>query len=254
MKKPNIMKTIAFVFLITCAPLWGQQDSIPRKNIIKTNLTGFIFRNYQLTYERALNKTFSVNITYAKMPEGGLPIVKNYLDSDDNFSQTQISNQSFTLETRIYLGKGWGKGFYIAPYYRNSKLEIKELVYDFDETLNEVTGQYYENIPVTFSGSIKSNNFGLLIGTQWLLGKKQNWVIDFWILGAHYGKAKGNLNGALKNISLSPHQQELLQQELIDLDIPILEYSVKTHANGAIADIDSPWLGLRSGLSFGFRF
>lgn len=248
------MKKIAYFLLIACLPVWAQEDSIPKKNIIKSNLTGLIFRNYQLTYERAFSKNFSANITYAKLPEGKLPIAKNYLDSDDNFGETRIAQQSFTLETRIYVGKGWGKGFYIAPYYRYSKLDVKELIYDFEETVNEETGQYHGNIPVTFSGNITSNNFGLMFGVQWLLGKNRNWVIDFWILGGHYGKGKGDLTGTLKNTNLSPNQQELLQQELLDLDIPIIEYTVKTNINGASAKVDSPWLGLRSGLSFGYRF
>jgi hypothetical protein len=31
---------------------------------------------------------------------------------------------TITPEVRFYLGKGYGKGFYIAPFYRNLKYDI----------------------------------------------------------------------------------------------------------------------------------
>jgi len=40
----------------------------------------------------------------------------------------------------------------------------------------------------------------------------------------------------------------------VDLGIPIVEYEITTTANGAKIKLDGPWAGLRSGLSFGYRF
>ena len=218
-----------------------------QKNIIKTNLTAYSFRNVNLTYERALAKWFSVSVGYANMGKGDIPM-KSLIPADakDDFQDIQIGNSSFTLETRFYVGKqGYGKGFYIAPYYRNTNFKTDNFTYELD-----ANGQ---TIPVKISGNAKGNSAGLLIGAQWFLGKKKNWALDWWILGAHYGSGKGDFRGNSSR-PLTADEQAILKSELEGLDIPLVEYTTKVDANGASINLDGPWAGLRSGLSFGYRF
>jgi len=53
---------------------------------------------------------------------------------------------------------------------------------------------------------------------------------------------------------LSDHSQSNFRDHLEDLDISLFEYKVTTDSSGALIDLDSKWLGVRSGISFGYRF
>ena len=166
-----------------------------KMNLIKINLTGLPIRNYSLQYERVLNKVISVGISYKNMPEGNLPFknqILNSIDESDTESRDIInnftlSNYAITPEIRFYLGKkGYGRGFYIAPFFRNAGYEGN----NFDVSYKDEN-----NIDQTLSlsGDIKSNTFGILFGSQWSLSK--HIVLDWWILGPHIGSGKGNLSG-----------------------------------------------------------
>jgi hypothetical protein len=41
-------------------------------------------------------------------------------------------------EVRFYLGKGYGKGFYIAPFYRNLKYDITGVNFTYTNQIEEV--------------------------------------------------------------------------------------------------------------------
>ena len=221
-------------------------QSSEKMNIVKTNLTAYAFKNFNISYERAIAKWFSVNVSYGKMPEGKLPFQSLLAaDAKNDFENLEVGNAAFTLETRFYLGKGYGKGFYIAPYYRNTQFKARNLTYDLELST--------ETLPVNISGKATGNSAGLMIGAQWFLGKNNNWIIDWWIVGAHYGSGKGDFV-AKSNQTLTTDQQAQLKNELEDLDIPMVEYTVQTNANGATIKLDGPWAGLRSGVSFGYRF
>ncbi len=92
-----------------------------------------------------------------------------------------------------------------------------------------------------------------MIGAQWLLGKKDNWVLDVWFIGGHYGGATGTIIGK-SGRPLSVEEQNQLNNDIQDLDISLFDYAVTTNASGATIALDSKWLGVRSGVSFGYRF
>jgi hypothetical protein len=92
-----------------------------------------------------------------------------------------------------------------------------------------------------------------MIGAQWFLGESKNWVLDWWIIGAHYGASKGDFN-AKTSRTLNAIEQQELKKQLEDLDIPLVDYTVTVNSNGAAMKVDGPWAGLRTGLSFGYRF
>ncbi len=235
-------------------PATTDSSSSSRKmNIIKTNLTGIPLRNYSLQYERVLNKRLSLALSYRNMPEGPIPfkqLIINSLDAGDQEAIDQVeslrlSNTAITAELRWYVGKkGYGRGFYIAPFYRyaNHKAGNVSIEYTADQGGTE---------KINLSGSLVSNTGGLLFGAQWFLGKAI--VLDWWIFGPHYGGGNGDLKG-LTSSPLSPQEQADLKQELEDIDIPLTTKTVVVDANGASVKLDGPWAGIRAGLSIGIRF
>ena len=222
------------------------------KNIIKTNVTGFIFKNFQGTYERVLNKVVSVNVSYGFVPKGKIPFSSMLPDdTDSGFKEISLSGNNLTLESRFYIGKkGFGQGFYLAPYYRYSSYQVS----NFSKTITvNINGIPYDNVIINFAGDTSAHSGGLLLGAQWFLGKSNNIVLDAWFLGGHFGKAKGNLDG-ITNRKLSSQEQQEVQMELNNLDIPIVDYKATVSENGANFKVDGPWAGLRAGLSLGYRF
>ncbi len=222
-----------------------------KKNIVKTNVTAYAFRNINLSYERSINQWFSINAGFGSMPQGDIPFLKSFLgDSDKEFSNIQAGLTNFTIEPRFYLGDGYGKGFYLAPYYRYTSFTADNFVYTY-ETNDPINGP--TDIPLNVSGKATANSVGLMLGVQFFLGKSKNWVLDWWIVGAHYGTGNGDFVGK-SNRLLSPEEQHAIATDLEDINIPLIKYEVQTNANGVTIKLDGPWAGLRSGLSFGYRF
>lgn len=243
------MKTKILCLLLMSGITANAQES---KNTFKTNLTGYFFRNFNLSYERSINKTFAINIGFGTVPKGDVPMMKKFIgeDADQEIRNIQFGSTTFTIEPRIYFGKKYNAGFYLAPYYRYTNMKVDSFVYDFSYTTDD---NVEREIPLDMSGKITANSFGLMIGAQWLIGKKQNWVIDWWIVGGHYGFSKGDIQGKSRN-NLTPEDQRRINEDLNDLDIPIIDYKAVVNNNGATVKIDGPWAGLRSGIAFGYRF
>lgn len=226
--------------------------SAEKMNIVKTNVTGYVFRNINISYERAINQWFSVNLGFGTMTEGKVPFINAFLSDEDEerFKNLRVKATNFTIEPRFYIGQGYGKGFYFAPYYRYSK--VTSNTFDFYYDYNAINGVTYQ-IPLKGNGSTNGNSGGLMVGVQFFLTKSQNLVLDFWIAGAHYGSGKGDFN-LTSDVVLTPEMQAQLKEEIENLDIPFVDYTVETNANGAKIKVDGPWAGFRSGLSIGYRF
>tara|TARA_R110002049_G_scaffold13497_2_gene58306 strand:+ start:502 stop:1290 length:789 start_codon:yes stop_codon:yes gene_type:complete len=223
-----------------------------KKNIVKLSLTSLAFGNYQFQYERVLNKTFSVGISYATIPKDGIPFgntIKNLADDDPDLiniiDNGNIGYTSFTPEIRIYTGKkGFGKGFYLAPFFRASKYTFDNISFEYD-----IDGGGTASLST--NGTLKANSFGLLLGSQFNLGKSI--VLDWWIMGPHYGTSDGDLTG-VSSETLSQTEQDALRDTLNDIDIPLVDIENNVNANGAEILISGPWAGVRAGLSIGYRF
>lgn len=241
------MKKIITLLSLSTSCLFFAQDKM---NIIKTNVTAYAFRNINISYERAITKWFSVNVGYGTMPSGNVPFLKTFVKDSEEFTDVKIGLSNFTVEPRFYPGGKYGKGFYIAPYYRNSSFKADELKYqyEYDDNAGNIT-----EIPLLISGKATANSVGLMLGNQFVFGKTKNLVLDFWIIGGHYGKGKGDFAGKSSR-PLTQQEQDLIKKDLSDIDIPLVKYEVETDANGANIKLDGPWAGLRSGLSFGYRF
>lgn len=221
------------------------------KNIIKTNLTSLVINNYSFQYERILSKRWSASLSYRFMPKSNLPfkdrVTSNFADDDEYlkelFNSLEISNSALTPEIRFYLGEGYGKGFYVAGYYRYNKVNIGSINYYFD---SEYDGQ---TITVSGSGEFTSHSAGLMLGAQWNLGKR--FVLDWWIIGAHTGSMKGELNGT-PDRDLGLEDQQFVMEDISNIDLYDVDVEVST--NRVKAKIKGPWYGIRAGLSIGYRF
>jgi hypothetical protein len=231
----------------------GTKEAITgqKLNLLKVNLTGLVVKNYSLQYERVMSKSVGLAIAFRTMPTTSVPlkgIILKFADEDPDTEQVlnklKMSNFAITPELRWYVGKkGYGRGFYIAPFYRYAKFKSNELVFEYDNF--NITEE------ITLRGDQSSHTGGILFGAQWFLGKSL--CLDWWILGPHYGSGNGNFTGLTDHL-LTPQEQNSLRQSLEDVDLPLTNKTVTVNANGATVRLDGPWAGVRAGLSLGIRF
>ena len=225
------------------------------RNFIKVNLAALVVKNYSFQYERVLTKRLSLAIGFRTAPMSGLPFKSALLKAvgDDEpetkrqIENLQLGNTAITPELRFYVGKkGYGKGFYFAPFYRHGNYEIKgfESTYDSDAGGQGV---------MSLNGKISANTYGLLLGSQFFIGKRV--TLDMWYLGPHVGKGKGTLTGTPSK-PLSAGEQEDLRKDLEDVgsDIDKLKTTVDVSANKAVLTLDGPFGGLRFGIVLGIKF
>lgn len=228
------------------------ENSGPALNLVKVNLSAIVLKNFSLQYERVLNKKFSAALAFRVMPASTLPFKKQILDAVGNDPDTRevvetfkMSNIAITPEFRFYPGKkGYGRGFYLAPFFRYASYKTNQLVFDYSDGLGIQRS-------ITLSGKLNSSTAGLLLGAQWPLGKML--VLDWWILGPHYGAGNGDFAG-LSSQPMNPIEQNDLRTELENLDIPLTRKKVTVDANSARMELDGPWAGVRAGFSLGIKF
>jgi len=223
------------VFTINVNNIYSQENNSfkyeRRRNILKVNLTSLALKNYQFQAERVLTRTISISFTYANLPEGDVPLKNQILnllqDQDDEvasiLNSAQIGYTSYIPEVRFYLGKGYGKGVYLAPFYKYSKYKIRNaeiLEYERDDGSFEA---------LVTNGDVSANTFGLLLGAQFNLGRRI--VLDWWIMGPNFGTHSGELSGAT-NRPLSPSEQLLLKNQLEDINVPLSETTFEIASSG----------------------
>lgn len=233
------------------------------KNIAKFNTLTLLGGKFAFEYERLLTDRITVGATLNLRPKKGIPFgstVKNIIDDEelneliDNFKS---SNFSITPEARFYTSKrGPFRGFYIAPYIKYASYGAS-LPFDFDVDVDDQGTDIYsrtETIPLT--GSIQSFTAGLSFGVNFKLSK--NIHLDWRIFGPGYGMAKGKISG---NMALDSEEQASLRESLDELrvdleDMPIgIKIESDVRSDGANINIlRSPWAGIRTGLSIGYRF
>lgn len=221
------------------------------KNIFKINLTALFLNQYNFQYERVISKRISLVVGYRTMPEGPVPFKQKLIDNStdpagakDAFDALSISNSAITPELRLYTGKkGYGKGFYLAPFYRMATFKASGFNIDFTNAAGNPSS-------MQLSGELKGNTYGLMMGAQWSLGKHVS--LDWHILGAHYGNSNGTLYGR-SSVSLTTAEQTDLLNSMKDIDIPLTEERYTVNANGATMEMKGPWAGIRAAIGLGIR-
>ncbi len=255
-------RTLPILFAVQLCVLnaFAQDEDVePGRNILKTNLPGFALRNYNLTYERMLSKKTSFNLGFRSMPSG--PVLfkdmiigsiedqgnSTNLDARQEVESIRMSNFALTPEIRFYAGKkGYGHGFYFSLFYRYARHELGNISVDYENNAGTTS-------TATLTGSLTSNTGGFMLGSQWVIGKRV--VLDWWILGPHFGVGKGTLTGT-NSTPISSADQSSLSTELEDVlsAVPFVKNVIDVDANGARVSLSGPWAGVRGGLCLGIRF
>lgn len=226
-------------------------DTLNGKNIFKVNLTALFLNQYNFQYERVISKRISLVVGYRTMPKGPVPFKQKLIDNSTDpagakaaFDALSISNTAITPELRLYTGKkGYGKGFYLAPFYRMATFKASGFNIDFTNAAGNPSS-------MQLSGELKGNTYGMMMGAQWSLGKHVS--LDWHILGAHYGNSNGTLYGK-SSVSLNSVEQTEILNAMKDIDIPLTEESYMVNANGASMNMKGPWGGIRAAISLGIR-
>ncbi|WP_298715143.1 DUF3575 domain-containing protein [Chitinophaga sp.] len=230
-------------------------------NIVKTNLSSLALNNYSLTYERLLTRKISASLGYRYMPKSALTksmlgeTVMDYVkeDGDDDLQnqldKLQMSGGALTAEFRFYTGRRPGaKGFYAGIYGRYSNFKY-DYPYDYEKPDQTTT-------LVPLKGNSSGFGGGVVMGGQFMIAKRV--VVDLYIIGAHYGKMTGKVDGITDLSDLDEQERTDLKNELEDLvDLGGSEKNITAEVrdDGIRADIRMPFLGVRGlGLTVGFAF
>jgi hypothetical protein len=160
-----------------------------QKNVVKWNVSSVAFNNVYLTYERVIEKKFSVNLGVGYVPTsllmvtGFVPDVKSGdFTRESPLKNMNMTGYSITPEFRFYtsLIKESPRGLYLAAYLRHSNYDLSYQNYaynykdEFDNNISKIAN-------INFESSISSIGGGLMLGHQWIIG--QHFSIDLWILG-----------------------------------------------------------------------
>ena len=252
------LKPFLLAALLLPAAVWAQDKDIQnaadhpeKENFLKLNITSLPLKNFHVQYEKVLSRKISVAFGGRFMPTTGIPLKSLVLDAvgedqdtRDIIEKSRIRNIAITPEVRFYLGKGYGKGFYIAPYYRYTNFSTDNITLTYSATNGPERS-------VDLSGKLSGHSGGIMFGAQWFLGR--NISLDWWIVGAHYGAGNGSFSGT-PDVPFTPSEQEEIRSILEDIDVPLVEKTISVNANNVSAKLDGPFGGLRAGILLGIRF
>lgn len=267
--KRIILLTIMISYLIIS--VYSQENDTVRKpwhpsqgaildgrTLLKADLAGLAMRNYSFSLERIIGKHFSLVAGLGNMPNGKLPyasLIADLAKDEEGFAEmVMIENRTISLEMRFYAGKGYGRGFYISPYYRYGKSGFGGIQTDY-------TNDEEETYDISLDGNLTTHSGGLMFGCQWLAGKRRNIVIDWTIFGVHAGMLDGNFYGKTSPPLTAGEQQDvkdgidqIFEENFNKFPLSLYKHTSNVTANTVDVNLKGPWAFLRGGLSVGIRF
>ena len=270
----NLRSTLTTLLLISLSlPLVAQQGAIDTtqertlsngRTMIKASPLGFIFGNYFLSGERVLTQGLSLGLEVGtRFPSPGRTYTSQYYSyRSGGLLWPSVSNLSYftiTPELRWYTNGGPGHGFYISLYYRY--LDIKQRNIQANLLIPQQGKAPLDGV-VTYQEHLRTHALGLGIGAQWLLGRKKNIVLDWYIIGVSNGRGSGWVEGSYKFYDKQPHKSEIDASTLENLLLDETESDsegVKTTLDKQaqtfrITGLRTTVISPRLGLSIGFRF
>lgn len=156
-----------------------------QRNVVGLHGSGIAFGNYVLKYERTLLNKLSVVVNAGYLPGIGMP--SKIAGDNENLQSQKIKGWSIMPEVRLYPGmKGSPRGFYLAPYCRIDKYSTK-----FIQSLDmNGTSQDFD-----VTGSLGQTQFGLAIGSQWLIKKRVSIDVAWFGFGWSMRNLKARFEG-----------------------------------------------------------
>lgn len=259
-KDQPILKTESPLFLKSKKEFLMKDDEPAKtpKQVIKLNLSQLALTNISLQYEYGFHKNFSAALGVSFLIPRNIPSqIFTPSSNAKGYQLPKFGGWSATPEIRIYPGKKIEHqaphGFYLAPYFRYSKYTLQAMYLD---SVSATKSNVYD-----VNASYAGYTVGLMIGSQWIIGK--HFSIDWWILGGGAGKATFEIESKSVDGSLNMSAQE--QEDLkTDIKKNIGELgnfgngnvTVETTSNSAKATVKGiPMTSIRGfGLTLGFAF
>jgi hypothetical protein len=230
----------------------GGNDTDERKsrNIFKVNLSSLSSKTISVQYERVMNQRASIALGLRYGPKGNIinsAITSNIKEIDASvitaLTGSQITNYAITPEAKIYLGKGYGKGFYIAPFARFENFDL-ELPY-------AATLSSGKTIVALIKGSKTGYGGGILFGWQFNINKFI--CVDWWLAGPYIGPQEYKLSGDIIGGALTTSEISQVK-DFFNAPNPLVEFDANiTPTRISVSKTTSNPL-LRTGFCVGFRF
>lgn len=238
--------------LALCAA--AAKGQLVNRNLVKFNISGVVFKNYTLQYERILTKNRSITFSVGVSPNAPLPfkqaLLNRFSDNDDAvraINTTLFTKYIGTLEYRFYLAGHAPTGWYLAPFVRYINMAI-----DQDYTYTDLKGVLHRpNLKAQFN----AGGAGVLLGYQWMFGKRVG--LDLWLLGPFYGtniKADFVGNDPLWQ-QLTAQDIQNIRNDIKSVDLPGYTVTDKINLPTIEALLEGPYYGVRAfGLALSYRF
>lgn len=235
------------------------QNADGEKNIsVKWNITQMAFLNLSFQGEYGFHKKMSVGLGFSRLLKRDVSVLYGTKDNPyaEHFSSPLMSGFALTPEFRFYFGgndeKPAPQGFYLGVYARYSKYKITQVVSYTDD--DNGTPQTYSAESNQTYGGIQG---GWLIGKQWIMGG--GFTIDYWIVGAGYGKGTYSYEWVVPGANLTQAQQEDVKKQADEnfdnFSAAGLDASVTTTNNSAKMTVKGlPLASFRMGLCLGWSF
>ncbi len=253
----NILPIIIITILVFAIPFQCiSQDSlktndfIPRKNVIRYNLTPNImgFSSVIFGYERVVksHQSFSINAGYLSIGKSN-----NKENEDYKLTSTKSSSGfSIAADYRFYLKKEnknpAPSGIYLAPYLLHYNLNLSTGIKSlFDNS---------PNAEVIVDSKININNIGLELGYQFNI--KNRFTIDLILVGPSFGGYRVNMEVAGGVQPPDDDLDETLEalRDLLFAKYPWLE-SLIDEGQVDVKGKKTHWgLGFRYVFQIGYRF
>lgn len=130
-------------------------DAPERQNVAKVNPLSLVVPAFSPSYERVISENMSVQLGVQYIFNRNVPF------SDQRL---RFGGWSVTPEFRYFPGGKAPTGFYVAPFLRYRRLDVRG-----DVTVN-VPNSSGGSSQQTFDGQLVSNNYsgGVLVGGQWI--------------------------------------------------------------------------------------
>lgn len=283
--KPQTMKR-KFTLLLS-ALLLLSSGIFAQKNVVKIKPLRPVFSiaagqpvTLPLAYERVIIPRLSAQLNFSYQLNGDLGLPGPVDLGDLGVDAPTISSWGIGPEIRFYpnIAKETPRGFYLSGYLNFNRSSISSS-YDYNQDLdfNGVTVNYESTLDLT--GYFNRLNYGLAIGSQWLVADRV--AIDVLWLGLGWGSANigADIEGPLVDVNqinsklaaqgappIAPTNTGIptwsdvtdqFDSDLADVDIPILNptLSASSTANSANININANLPNLRLfNFSVGFAF